>query len=126
MVGRPVSTWIDFDACAALGLDAFVGKLHLTPRPATAGQGLNPTQTIILQLMQMVQNNDDIPEARSVLKRDPALIYKLLRFINSAGFGAGAKCSRCARPSACWATRRCTAGCAAAGTAPAPAAIRRC
>jgi hypothetical protein len=27
--------WIDFDACAALGLDAFVGKLHLTPRPAT-------------------------------------------------------------------------------------------
>src|SRR6185503_19965176 len=33
LVGRPVSTWQDFDACAALGLDAFVGKLHLTPRP---------------------------------------------------------------------------------------------
>ncbi|HZV64369.1 MAG TPA: histidine kinase, partial [Telluria sp.] len=27
MVGRPVTTWADFDACAALGLDAFVGKL---------------------------------------------------------------------------------------------------
>jgi hypothetical protein len=34
MVGRPVATWADFDACAALGLDAFVGKLHLTPREA--------------------------------------------------------------------------------------------
>src|SRR5439155_2987601 len=33
MVGRPVTTWQDFDACAQLGLDAFVGKLHLTPRP---------------------------------------------------------------------------------------------
>lgn len=32
MIARPVSNWADFDACAALGLNAFVGKLHLTPR----------------------------------------------------------------------------------------------
>lgn len=89
MIGRPVTTWADFDACAALGLDAFVGKLHLTPRPGNEVKGMNPTQGIILQLMQMVQNNDDVPKLEAVLKRDPALTYKLLRFINSAGFGAG-------------------------------------
>jgi c-di-GMP-related signal transduction protein len=88
MVGRPVTTWEDFDACAALGLDAFVGKLHLTPRPGNAVKGMNPAQTIILQLMTMVKNNEDIPKIEDVLKRDPALSYKLLRFINSAGFGA--------------------------------------
>ncbi len=88
MVGRPVATWEDFDACAALGLDAFVGKLHLTPRPGAPVKGMNPAQTIILQLMQMVQKNEDIPKIESVLKRDPALSYKMLRFINSAGFGA--------------------------------------
>ncbi|MES2125924.1 MAG: HDOD domain-containing protein, partial [Pseudomonadota bacterium] len=88
MVGRPVTSWGDFDACAALGLDAFVGKLHLTPRPGAPVKGMNPAQTIILQLMQMVQQNEDIPKIESVLKRDPALSYKLLRFINSAGFGA--------------------------------------
>ena len=88
MVGRPVATWEDFDSCAALGLDAFVGKLHLTPRPGTPVKGMNPAQTIILQLMQMVQKNEDIPKIEGVLKRDPALSYKLLRFINSAGFGA--------------------------------------
>ena len=88
MVGRPVATWEDFDACAALGLDAFVGKLHLTPRPGAPVKGMNPAQTIILQLMQMVQKNADIPQIESVLKRDPALSYKMLRFINSAGFGA--------------------------------------
>lgn len=88
MVGRPVTTWADFDACAALGLDAFVGKLHLTPRPGNPVKGMNPAQTIILQLMQMVQNNEDIPKIEGVLKRDPALSYKLLRFINTAGFGA--------------------------------------
>lgn len=88
MVGRPVTTWVDFDACAALGLDAFVGKLHLTPRLGNPVKGMNPAQTIILQLMQMVQNNEDIPKIEGVLKRDPALSYKLLRFINTAGFGA--------------------------------------
>ncbi len=89
MVGRPVTTWQDFDACALLGLDAFVGKLHLTPRPGNPVKGLNPAQTIILQLMQMVKNNVDVQQLESVLKRDAALSYKLLRFINSAGFGLG-------------------------------------
>jgi len=89
MVGRPVTTWSDFDACAALGLDAFVGKLHLTPRPGSESHGMNPSQTIILQLMQMVNANADIPQLEGVLKRDAALTYKLLRYINSAGFGAG-------------------------------------
>ena len=89
MVGRPVTTWADFDACAALGLDAFVGKLHLTPRPGKPVRGMNPAQAIILQLMQMVTANDDIRRIEGVLKRDPALSYKLLRFINSVGFGSG-------------------------------------
>ncbi|HEY5801910.1 MAG TPA: HDOD domain-containing protein, partial [Burkholderiaceae bacterium] len=89
MVGRPVTTWADYDACAALGLNSFVGKLHLTPRPGPPSKGLNPAQTIILQLMQMVKNNDDIQKLEAQLKRDPALSYKLLRFINSAGFGVG-------------------------------------
>jgi c-di-GMP-related signal transduction protein len=89
LVGRPVTTWSDFDACAALGLNAFVGKLHLTPRPGIPVKGMNPAQTVILQLMQMVRKNADIAQLESVLKRDAALSYKLLRFINSASFGLG-------------------------------------
>ncbi len=89
MVGRPVTTWADFDACAALGIDAFVGKLHLTPRPGLEIKGMNPAQTMILQLMQMVSANADVPKLESILKRDAALSYKLLRYINSAGFGMG-------------------------------------
>ncbi len=89
MVARPVSNWADFDACAALGLSAFVGKLHLTPRPSAQPQGLNPAQTIIMQLMQMVRQNADVAQIEALLKRDATLSYKLLRFINSASFGAG-------------------------------------
>jgi c-di-GMP-related signal transduction protein len=89
MVGRPVTTWADFDACASLGLDAFVGKLHLTPRPGAPVKGMNPAQTTILQLMQMVKQNADVKHLENLLKRDPALSYKLLRYINSASFSVG-------------------------------------
>ena len=50
---------------------------------------MNRAQAIILQLMLMVTTNEDIPSIEGVLKRDPALSYKLLRFINSVGFGSG-------------------------------------
>ncbi|MES2741377.1 MAG: HDOD domain-containing protein [Pseudomonadota bacterium] len=86
MVGRPVTTWSDFDACAALGLDAFVGKLHLTPRDGAVVKGMSAAQTTIVQLMQMVKKNADVRQLEDVLRRDPALSYKLLRFINSASF----------------------------------------
>ena len=89
LIGRPVGTWSDFDACAALELNAFVGKLHLTPRPGAPVKGLNPAQTIILQLMQMVKQNADIRQLESVLKRDTALSYKLMRYINSVAVSGG-------------------------------------
>lgn len=87
MVARNVATWQDFDACSALGLDCFVGKLHLTPRANNAPKTLNTAQTTILQLMEMVRKNADIQQLEAVVKRDATLAYKLLRYINSAGFG---------------------------------------
>lgn len=87
MVARKVSTWQEFDACAALGLDSFVGKLHLLPRPNNEQKGLNSAQATILQLMEMIRKNADIQQLEMVVKRDAALAYKLLRYINSAGFG---------------------------------------
>jgi c-di-GMP-related signal transduction protein len=87
MVARKVGTWQDFDACAALGLDSFVGKLHLMPRPNSGNKGLNSAQTTILQLMEMIRKNADVQQLETVVKRDAALAYKLLRYINSAGFG---------------------------------------
>lgn len=89
MVARGVSTWPQYDSCATLGLDALVGKLHLTPRPGPPAKGLNPAQTVVLQLMSMVRQNADVRELEAVLKRDAALSFKLLRYINSAGFGHG-------------------------------------
>jgi EAL and modified HD-GYP domain-containing signal transduction protein len=89
MIGRNISNWQEFDSCASLGVDAFVGNLYLTPRPGNHPKGLNPAQGIILQLMDLVRKNTDVRKLEEVLKRDAALSYKLLRYINSAGFGLG-------------------------------------
>ncbi|HVL75912.1 MAG TPA: HDOD domain-containing protein [Noviherbaspirillum sp.] len=88
-VARGVTDWERFDACAAQNVFSFAGGLYLTPRPGARARDLNPTQTLILQLMEMVQKNADVKQLESVLKRDAALSYKLLRYINSAGFGLG-------------------------------------
>ena len=91
MIARQVRNWQEYDSCASLGLDTFIGNLYLTPR--TTGEvkqkGLNPAQAMILQLMDMVRKNADVRQLEDVLKRDAALSYKLLRYINSAGFGLG-------------------------------------
>jgi c-di-GMP-related signal transduction protein len=89
MLAREIGSWQEFDSCASLGLSAFVGKLHLTVRPDVKSKGVNPTQTLILQLMDMVGKNADARQLETVLKRDAALSYKLLRYINSSGFGLG-------------------------------------
>ncbi|WP_151636357.1 EAL and HDOD domain-containing protein [Noviherbaspirillum aerium] len=89
LVARCVDSWQAFELCKKLGIQAFVGNLHLTLRPGQHARELNPAQSLILQLMDMVRQNADVKQLEGVLKRDAALSYKLLRYINSAGFGLG-------------------------------------
>lgn len=91
MVARQVGSWQEYDSCVSLGMDAFVGQLYLTTRPGTQQKGLNASQAIIVQLMDLVRKNADVRQLEGVLKRDAALSYKLFRYINSVGFGLGAE-----------------------------------
>jgi c-di-GMP-related signal transduction protein len=89
MVASEISQWKDFEACASLGISAFVGKLFLQPQQGGKTKGVNPAQSLILQLMDMVRKNADVRQIETALKRDAGLSYKLLRYINSSGFGLG-------------------------------------
>lgn len=91
VVVRRAATWEAFDACASQGCDALIGNLYTTARPGNHPKGLNPAQAMILQLMDMVRKNADVRQLEDILKRDAGLSYKLLRYINSAGFGLGAE-----------------------------------
>jgi EAL and modified HD-GYP domain-containing signal transduction protein len=83
--------WDDFDAAAAQHLEVFVDGPRLQPGEDDApGDGaLQPESMLIVQLMQMIQRNQDVREIEAVLKRDAALTYRLLRYINSPAIGAG-------------------------------------
>lgn len=48
---------------------------------------LNPGHATILRLLDMVRRDCDIHEIETILKTDVALTFKLLRYINSVGFG---------------------------------------
>lgn len=89
MLAREVATWKEYDSCASLGLSAFIGTLYLSPRADVQTKGVNASQALILQLMDMVRKNADARQLETVLKRDATLSYKLLRYINSSGFGLG-------------------------------------
>jgi len=91
MIARGVNSWQAFDFCAGLGIDAQIGNLYMTTKPGSHPKGLNPAQAMILQLMDMVRKNADVRQLEGLLKRDAGLSYKLLRYINSAGFGLGAE-----------------------------------
>ncbi len=75
-----------FQLCIDAGVNAAASWLFKIP-PKTPGKALNPSQAQIVRVINLVRKNADIPEIESALKHDVALSYKLLRYINSAGFG---------------------------------------
>ncbi len=74
-----------FKQAVGAGYDGASGWffLHGNPPP----KELSPAHAQIVRLLNLVRNNADIKDIEGVLKQDVALSYKLLRYINSAGFG---------------------------------------
>ena len=67
------------------GFDGASGWFFLHGNPPA--KELSPGHAQIVRLLNLVRNNAEIRSIEAVLKQDVALSYKLLRYINSAGFG---------------------------------------
>lgn len=74
-----------FEVATGAGYDGASGWffLHGNPPP----RELAPAHAQIVRLLNLVRNNAEVREIEAVLKQDVALSYKLLKYINSAGFG---------------------------------------
>jgi c-di-GMP-related signal transduction protein len=69
--------------CGMAGASGWFCKIS-----ASAGtKELAPGQAHIIRVLNLVRNNADVTQIESALKQDVALSYRLLRYINSAGFG---------------------------------------
>ncbi len=75
-----------FRQCRDIGFDYFQGYYFARPENLSA-RIISPSHTVVLQLLQKVRDNAHLREIELLLKQDVALTFKLLRYINSAGFG---------------------------------------
>jgi len=81
-----VETSEQFRACLEAGITAAAGWFFTSPTGAPA-KTLSPGQANIVRVLNLVRQNADIREIEAALKLDVAISYKLLRYINAAGFG---------------------------------------
>lgn len=91
LLARHVLNWERAEICLASGVPVFAGRIYLAPPAASQKSAFTPTQSTILQLMDMVRQEADVRSLEAILKRDAALSFKLLRYINSVGFGLGSE-----------------------------------
>ena len=75
----------EFRDAVAQGYDGASGWFFL--RGVKTDGKLAPSHAQIVRLLSLVRRNAEVKEIENVLKQDVALSYKLLRYINSAGFG---------------------------------------
>ena len=86
MIAEKVETQEEFERCKKLGFDFFQGYYFAKPEILSTAS-LNPVVQTVLNLLNLVRRDADIREVELGFKPDPALAYKLLRYINSACFG---------------------------------------
>jgi EAL and modified HD-GYP domain-containing signal transduction protein len=86
LVAEKVETLEQFKHCKGLGFDFFQG--YYFARPETLVERvINPVHATVLQLMEKVRQGADVKDLEALFKKDVALTFKLMRYINSAGFG---------------------------------------
>jgi len=86
LVAEKVETLADFKRCKEYKIDFFQGYYFAHPEILTA-KVINPSHALVLDILNKVRGNADIAEIERGFKRDVALSFKLLRYINSVGFG---------------------------------------
>ncbi|MCB1981338.1 MAG: HDOD domain-containing protein [Rhodoferax sp.] len=92
LIQSGVATRADVDAAFARGAVAVLGWPIDDALPPSApgkasGKGVGPDLQIVMQLMQRVDREEPIDRLEAVLRNDPQLAFRLLRYLNSAAFG---------------------------------------
>ncbi|MFT5172969.1 MAG: EAL and modified HD-GYP domain-containing signal transduction protein [Gammaproteobacteria bacterium] len=87
LLAEKVESESEFHALADLGFDYFQGYFFAKPTIVSA-QRLSANKLAALNLLAKLQDpNADIDEIAALVAMDPALSYRLLRFMNSASLG---------------------------------------
>jgi len=87
LIAEKVETREDFEFCKIEGFTFFEGYFFRKPEMMRA-RGVQSNRTVYLRLLAAISRPDlDWKELEEIVKSDPMLYYRLLRYLNSAVFG---------------------------------------
>lgn len=86
IIAERVETREQFDELNSIGYAYFQGYFYAKPETMVA-KVINPSFESVLNILNMVSQDADNKMIEEGFKRDATLSYKLLRYINSVGFG---------------------------------------
>lgn len=86
LIAKGIETNGEFKTCRDMGFHYFQG-FYFTHPESMAAKVINPAHSNVLNLLNQVRGNADVKQIEVAFKRDVALSFKLLRYINSVGFG---------------------------------------
>jgi len=86
LLAEKIETHEQLEICIELGFKLFQGHFLSKPK-VIKGKKIQGSQVALMQLIQELQSPKATPEKlEELIIRDPALTYKLLRIVNSAGY----------------------------------------
>ncbi|WP_415900877.1 EAL and HDOD domain-containing protein [Neptuniibacter sp. QD48_11] len=86
LLAEKIETHEQLETCIELGFKLFQGHFLSKPK-VIKGKKIQGSQVALMQLIQELQSPKATPEKlEELIIRDPALTYKLLRIVNSAGY----------------------------------------
>ena len=84
LIASQLQSYGDFERAKEMGFEYFSGPCFLRPRTATS-DGIPPNRVAMLQLIQKLQQPEfELADLETIISRDVAISYKLLRYVNSA------------------------------------------
>ncbi len=93
LVARNIDSTELYQACRQMGIHLFQGSF-LTRRDTSAANKIAPYRMFVVKLLNAIKQQADYGELAGIAWCDPALGYRLLRFVNSAAFGLSMKIDR--------------------------------
>jgi EAL and modified HD-GYP domain-containing signal transduction protein len=81
-------TTAEIDLAFQRGAIAVLGWPFDDPAPRATGRAAVPPDVkVVLELVQGVEREEPVSKLEAILKRDPTLAFRLMRYLNSAAFG---------------------------------------
>lgn len=88
LVAKKIEDGNTFKFCDELGFDCFQGYYFSKPE-VVKEKSISPSQGNLIQLLNLLNENADVKEIETVFKYDPALMVKLLNYVNCAAVSSG-------------------------------------